>query len=85
MEKGHKSKNDQAALQLVDFSTVTCWMSPFVILGVSELFCSFKYILMEILLAKNVDPYQMPLYVASDLGLQCLLMTFLRGFQVKMG
>ena len=26
---------------LVDFSTVLFWMSPFVILGVSGLFCSF--------------------------------------------
>ena len=27
---------------------------------------------MEILLANNVDPDQMPHYVASDLGLHCL-------------
>ena len=26
---------------LVDSSTVICWMSPFVILGVSDLFCHF--------------------------------------------
>ena len=32
----------------------------------------------------NVDPDQMPHYVASDLGLHCLPMTFM-GFQVRMG
>ena len=26
---------------LIDFSTVICWMSPFIILGVSGLFCHF--------------------------------------------
>ena len=55
-----------------------CWASPFVILGVSCLFCSFYSILMEILLANNVDPDQMPNYVASDLGLHCLPMTLSR-------
>ena len=30
------------------------------------------------MLAKNVDPDQMPHYVASDLGLHCLSMTFPR-------
>ena len=43
-------------------------MSPFVILGVSSLFCHFH----SIPLANNVDPDQMPYYVASDLGLHCL-------------
>ena len=33
---------------------------------------------MEILLANIVDPDQMPHYVASDLGLHCLLMTLLQ-------
>ena len=28
---------------LVDSSTVICWKSPFVILGVSGLFCRFYY------------------------------------------
>ena len=32
---------------LVDSSTVICWTSPFVILGVSGLFCHFYSILME--------------------------------------
>ena len=32
---------------------------------------------MEILLANNVDPDQMPHYVASDLGLHCLSMILL--------
>ena len=41
---------------LVDSSTVICWMSPFVILGVSSLFCHFY----SILLANNVESDQMP-------------------------
>ena len=32
---------------LVDSSTVICWMSPFFILGVSDLFCSFYCIFDE--------------------------------------
>ena len=40
---------------------------------------------MEILLANNVDPDQIPHDVGSDLGLHCLPMTLLRGFQVRMG
>ena len=32
----------------------------------------------KILLANNVDPDQMPHYVASDLGLHCLSMTLLQ-------
>ena len=38
---------------------------------------SLLYFLLKILLAKNVDPDQTTHYVASDLGLQCLLMTLL--------
>ena len=34
-----------------------------------------------ILLANNVGPDQMPLYVASDLGLHCLPMTILQVFR----
>ena len=30
-----------ACYRLVDSSTVMCWISPFVILGVSGLFCHF--------------------------------------------
>ena len=33
------------------------------------------------MLANNVDLDQMPLYVASDLGLHCLFMTLLRVFR----
>ena len=51
----------------VDSSTVICWMSPFVILWVSGLLCHFY----SIFDGKTVDPDQMPLYVASDLGLLC--------------
>ena len=61
---------------LVDSSTVICWASPFFILGVSDLFCCFYSIFSwKILLTNNVDPDQMPHYVASDLGLHCLSMT----------
>ena len=38
----------------------------------------------KILLANNVDPDQMPHYVASDLGLHCLPMSFY-GFPGKYG
>ena len=31
-----------------------------------------------VLIANNVDPDQLPHYVASDLGLHCLLMTLLQ-------
>ena len=43
------------------------------------------YFSSKILLANSVDSDQMPHYVASDLGLHCLPMTLLRGFQVRMG
>ena len=33
------------------------------------------YFWWKVVLANNVDPDQMPHYVASDLGLHCLLMT----------
>ena len=42
------------------------------------------YFGLKILLANNVDADQMPHYVASDLGLQCLPMIFF-GFKVRMG
>ena len=32
----------------------------------------------KILLANNIDPDQMPHYMASDMGLHCLTMTLLR-------
>ena len=58
----------------MDSSTVLFWTSPFVILGVSGLFCCF-YSIFE---ANNVDPDQTPHHVASDLGLLCLPVTLLR-------
>ena len=64
---------------LVNTSTVICWTSPCVILGVSFLFsCFYSIFLWKILLANNVDPDQMPHYLASDLGLHCLPSTLLR-------
>ena len=59
--------------------------SPFVILGVSGLFCHFCTIFdRKTLLTNKVDPDQMPHYVASDQGLLCFPMTLLWGFQVRM-
>ena len=46
---------------LVNFSTVTCWTSLFVILGVSCLLCRlYSSFCWKILLANNVDPDQTP-------------------------
>ena len=46
---------------LMDSSTVICLASPFVILGVSNLFfvTFILFFLLKILLANNVDPDQM--------------------------
>ena len=55
---------------LVDSSTVICWMSPLVILGVLGLFCHFYSIFDE----KPVRIH----YVVSDLGLHCLPVTLFR-------
>ena len=52
--------------------------------GCPVYFVAFILILMEILLANNVDHDQMPPSVASDLDLHYLPKTF-TGFQVKMG
>ena len=41
-------------------------------------FVTFILFLMKIILVNNVDPDQMPHYVASDLSLHCLPMTLLR-------
>ena len=49
---------------LVVSSIVICWTSPLVTLVVSGLFVAFILFLIEIMLAKNVDPDQMPHYVA---------------------
>ena len=64
---------------LVDSSTVICWMSPFVILGVWGLFwCFYSIFLLKIMLATTVDPDLAPHYVASDLGLHCLPLALLQ-------
>ena len=48
---------------LVDFSTVICWTSSFIILGVSAVFCCFYFIFDgKLSLAISVEPYQMPHY-----------------------
>ena len=44
--------------------------------GVRTILLLLFYFWWKILLANNVDPDQMPRYVASDLVLQCLAMTF---------
>ena len=62
---------------LVDSSTIICWTSPFVILGVSGLLCHFYSVFDESPVTNNVDPDQMPHHVAVDLGLHCLPMTIL--------
>ena len=43
----------------------------------SNLSLLFNFFLMEILLANNIDPDQMPHYVGSDLCLRCLPRTLL--------
>ena len=66
---------------LVEFSTVICWTSPFIILGALGLFCCLVYFLWKILC--HIMWRQTPYYVASDLGLRCLPMA--TGSQVRMG
>ena len=53
--------------------------------GVASTLSLLFYSLWKILLAQTVDPDQMPHYVVSDLSLHCLPMTFLTGFQIRMG
>ena len=53
-------------------------MSSFVILGVAGLFSRLFLFLKQILLADNVDPYQTPHHVASDLGLHCMHISLIR-------
>ena len=56
----------------MDSFTVIYGTSSFVILRVSGLLCPLYSIFDgNALLANNVDPDQMPHYVASDLGLHC--------------
>ena len=62
----------------MDFATVICWTSPFVILEMSDLVCRLFYFGWEILLTNSVDSEQTPHYMASDLGMHCLPMTLLR-------
>ena len=50
--------------------------------GVWSVLWLLFYFRWKILLANNIDPDQMPHYVVSDLGLQCLHMT--TDFKVKM-
>ena len=67
---------------LMDPFNVICWKSPFVILGVSGLFCHSFYLLWKILLTNNVVPNQLP-HVLSDLGLHLFAYGPFPGFQVK--
>ena len=46
--------------------------------GVRSILLFLCYFSWKILLANNVDPDQMPHYVASDLGLHCFRMTLLQ-------
>ena len=43
-----------------------------------DVYCGRKTTIQQQLFANSVDPDQIPHYVASDLGLHCLLATFLR-------
>ena len=46
--------------------------------GAESILLLLFYFLLKILLENNVDPKQMPHYVASDLGLHCLPITLLQ-------
>ena len=61
---------------LVNSSNVIFWTNPFVISGALGLFCRFYFDFDR----NSVDPDLTPHYVASDLGLHCLLMALLRVF-----
>ena len=52
---------------------------------VGSIFLPLFYFRWKILLANNVDPDQMPHYVASDLGLHCLPTDPFTGYRVRMG
>ena len=73
----------------MDSSTVNiCWTCPFVIIeGVRSILSHLFYFdRKKILLANNVNPDQIPQYVASDLGLHCLpIYGPFMGFLVSMG
>ena len=53
--------------------------------GVGSILLHLLLFLWKILLADTVDPDQTPHYVASDLGLHCLPMTFFIGFPGQNG
>ena len=53
-------------------------------MGVGVYFIAFILFFDEKILSNNVDPDQMPHYVASGLGLHCLHMTLLR-VTIRMG
>ena len=57
--------------------------SSFLFGGVSSILSLLFYFCRKILFANNVDPDQMPHYVASDQGLHCLPMTLLRVSRLK--
>ena len=57
---------------------LVCWRSPIVILGCHVSFVALVLFLMKNPIANNVDPDQIPHYVASDLSLHCLPMTLLQ-------
>ena len=61
-------------------------MSPFVILGVSGLFCRFySFFFIKKTLANNADPDQTPHNVVPDLGLHCLSIDSFTGLPVGKG
>ena len=49
--------------------------------GIGSILTLLLYFLWKILLANNVNPDQMPHYLAFDLSLHCLPMTLFMGFQ----
>ena len=62
---------------LVDSYNVMLDESIYHFRGVWSVLLLLFYFCWKILLANNVDPDQMPHYMASDLGLHCLPMTLL--------
>ena len=58
---------------MLDESIKLCHFS-----GIGSILALLFYFWWKILLTNNVDPDEMPHYVASDLGLHCLSLTFYR-------
>ena len=52
----HANQSGKIHFILVDSSTVLCWMSLFVILGMSGLFCPFSLFSMENPVSKQCRP-----------------------------